>query len=59
MSQNLRITLIRSHIGRPEKHRAVLRGMGLNKVSKTVTLPDTQEVRGMIRKVQHMVRIEE
>lgn len=59
MSQNLRITLIRSHIGRPEKHRAVLRGMGLNRMSKTVTLPDTLEVRGMIRKVQHMVRIEE
>lgn len=59
MSDELRITLIKSHIGRPEKHRAVLMGMGLNKVNKTVTLKDTQAVRGMVKKVEHLVKVEE
>jgi len=59
MSQVIRITLIRSHIGRPEKHRSVLMGMGLNRLNKTVSLPDTPEIRGMVKKVEHMVRIEE
>jgi large subunit ribosomal protein L30 len=45
-------------IGRPEKHRAVLRGMGLTKLNKAVVLPDTPYVQGMIRKVRHLVRVE-
>ena len=45
-------------IGRPEKHRAVLRGMGLTKMQKAVTLPDTPQTRGMIEKVKHLVRVE-
>jgi large subunit ribosomal protein L30 len=52
------IRLIRSMIGRPEKHRLVLRGMGLTKVHKVVVLPDTPQTRGMIAKVQHLVRVE-
>ena len=56
--QMVTVRLIRSMIGHPEKHRAVLRGMGLTKVQKAVTLPDTPQVRGMIYKVRHMVRIE-
>lgn len=59
MADELRITLIKSHIGRPEKHRAVLMGMGLNRVNKTVTLKDTQAVRGMVKKVEHLVKVEE
>lgn len=59
MSEHLRITLIKSHIGRPEKHRSVLMGMGLNKLNKTVTLQNTPEVRGMVKKVEHLVKIEE
>jgi large subunit ribosomal protein L30 len=54
----LKIQLIRSFIGHPEKHRAVLRGMGLTKMHKTVLLPDTPQVRGMIRKVEHLLRVE-
>jgi large subunit ribosomal protein L30 len=53
------IRLIRSMIGRPEKHRLVLRGMGLTKVHKVVVLPDTPQTRGMIAKVQHLVRVED
>jgi large subunit ribosomal protein L30 len=52
------VRLIRSMIGRPEKHRAVLRGMGLTKMQKVVTLPDTPQMRGMIDKVKHLVRVE-
>ena len=59
MAEQLRVTLVRSHIGRPEAHRSVLKGMGLNKVNKTVTLQATPEVLGMIRKVSHLVRVEE
>lgn len=56
---DLKITLIRSHIGKPADQRAVLSGMGLNKVNKTVTLSDTPEIRGMIRKVVHLVKVDE
>jgi large subunit ribosomal protein L30 len=54
-----KITLIKSMIGRPEKHRQVLRGMGLTRLNKTVTLQDTPAVRGMIQKVGHLVKAEE
>jgi len=49
MSGMLRITLVKSMIGRPEKHRKVLRGMGLNKMNRTVELEDTPAVRGMVQ----------
>ncbi len=49
--------LVRSPIGRPEKQRRVLRGMGLTKMQKVVTLKDTPEIRGMIRKVAHLVEV--
>jgi large subunit ribosomal protein L30 len=45
-------------IGRPEKQRLVLRGMGLTRVHKVVVLPDTPQTRGMIARVKHLVRIE-
>lgn len=59
MSGRLRITLVKSMIGRPEKHRKVLRGLGLTKINKTVELEDSPSVRGMINKVSHLVRAEE
>jgi large subunit ribosomal protein L30 len=59
MSVDLKVTLVRSHIGRPASHRAVLNGMGLTKVNKTVTLKDTPQIRGMINKVVHLVKVEE
>jgi large subunit ribosomal protein L30 len=55
----LKIKKIRSEIGHPEKQRKVLKGMGLTKLNRTVTLPDTPQVRGMIRKVMHLVSVEE
>ena len=59
MEKKLKITLVRSFIGRPEKQRRVLRGMGLGKVNRTVLLNDTPEIRGMVRKVDHLVIAEE
>ncbi|MGA2150567.1 MAG: 50S ribosomal protein L30 [Geobacteraceae bacterium] len=59
MSADLKITLVRSHIGKPANQKAVLQGMGLTRMNKTVTLKDTLEVRGMIRKVSHLLKVEE
>ena len=55
MGKQLKITLVKSYIGRPEAQRKVLRGMGLGKVNRTVLLNDTPEIRGMIRKVVLLV----
>jgi large subunit ribosomal protein L30 len=59
VGNNLKITLVKSPIGRPEKQRKVLAGMGLNKMNKSVSLKDTAEIRGMIRKVAHLVSVDE
>ncbi len=55
MGKQLKITQVKSYIGRPEAQRRVLRGMGLGKVNRTVLLNDTPEIRGMVRKVVHLV----
>jgi large subunit ribosomal protein L30 len=59
MAGALKVTLVKSMIGRPEKHRRVLRGMGLTRLNKTVVLEDTPSIRGMIHKVTHLVKAEE
>jgi len=59
MAGKISITLKKSMIGRPEKTRKVLRGMGLTKLHKTIQLEDTPAIRGMIRKVSHLVEAEE
>jgi large subunit ribosomal protein L30 len=59
MAGKVDVTLVKSMIGRPEKHRKVLRGMGLTKINKTVRLEDTPAIRGMIFKVKHLVKAEE
>jgi large subunit ribosomal protein L30 len=59
MATQLKIKLIKSQIGRPAAQRAVLLGLGLNKTQKTVILNDTPEIRGMINKVSHLVKVEE
>ncbi len=59
MAERIKVKLVRSMIGRPEKHRKVLRGMGLTRLNKSVELKDTPELRGMIKKVSHLVSTEE
>ena len=58
-TKQITVRLVRSMIGHPEKHRVVLRGMGLTKMQKAVQLLDTPQVRGMLDKVKHLVRVEE
>ncbi|GAB4234062.1 MAG: 50S ribosomal protein L30 [Methyloligellaceae bacterium] len=58
-SKTITVEQTGSPIRRPADQRATLIGLGLNKMNRRRTLPDTPEVRGMIRKVAHMVRIVE
>ena len=54
----VKVTQTGSPIGRPADQRATLVGLGLNKMHRTRVLEDTPSVRGMIRKVQHLVTVE-
>jgi large subunit ribosomal protein L30 len=54
----IKVTQVGSPIRREASQRATLIGLGLNKMHKTRELEDSPEVRGMIRKVQHMVKVE-
>jgi len=53
----LKITLTRSLIGRPEDQRATVKALGLGKMQSSVVKDDTAVVRGMIRKVEHLVSV--
>ena len=55
----IKLTQTESPIRRTPDQRKTLIGLGLNKMHRTVELTDTPEVRGMIRKVQHMVKVAE
>lgn len=57
MSQ-LRITQVRSTIGRTQDQRATVRSLGLKRIRHTVVQPDRPEIRGMLRKVPHLVEFE-
>ena len=54
----LKVTLVRSGIGRPETQKRTLRGLGLTRMHRPRVLDDTPAIRGMIRKVQHLVAVE-
>ena len=54
----LKITLIRSGIGSPQKLKEALTGLGLTKLHKTVFRDDRPEILGMIRKVQHLIHVD-
>ncbi len=56
-SGGLIITLVRSPIGTPFRHRLVLRGLGLRKIRQTVRRPDTPQVRGIIAKVSYLLDV--
>ncbi|HEX9843885.1 MAG TPA: 50S ribosomal protein L30 [bacterium] len=53
----IRIQWIHSAIGCPEKHKLVIRGLGLRRLQHVVERPDTPSIRGMVAKVPHLVRI--
>jgi large subunit ribosomal protein L30 len=56
--KKIRITLVKSPINRRADHRATVRGLGLKRMRQTVELEDTPEIRGMINRVNYLVRLE-
>jgi large subunit ribosomal protein L30 len=58
MTSRIRVTQIRSPIGRDGRQRTNLIGLGLNKISRSRVLPDVPAVRGRISQVHHLVRVE-
>jgi large subunit ribosomal protein L30 len=58
MTDTMRVTLLKSGIGRNKKIRATLKGLGLTRLHKTVVLNNTPAIRGMINKVSFMVKVE-
>lgn len=59
MDKTVTFTQVKSYIGSPKKIRATLIGLGLTRMYKTVTRKDTPELRGMLNKVQHLVKLED
>lgn len=57
--KKLRITLVKSAIGYSEKHKATIRALGLHRMNQTVEQADSPVIRGMLMKVNHLVKIEE
>ena len=55
----LKVTLIRSRIGKKPKQRGTMRALGLRRINHSVELPDRPEIRGMIARVPHLVAVEE
>lgn len=56
--KKIKITLVKSSIARPGKHKVVLLGLGLRKLNSSVIRLDTPEIRGMVNKVSHLVLVE-
>jgi len=58
MAIKLKVTLVRSGINRPQDQKDTIKGLGLTRANKSVELNDTPAIRGMIRKVSHLVKVE-
>ena len=59
MSETVTYSQVKSYIGSTDKIRATLKGLGIRRMHESVTRKDTPELRGMLNKVRHLVRIEE
>jgi large subunit ribosomal protein L30 len=59
MAQPIQVKLVRSPIGRPEKHRRILTALGLTKLNKVRTLYGTPTIIGALRKVCHLIEVKE
>jgi large subunit ribosomal protein L30 len=57
--KSVRITQVRSQIGQTAKHRGTLRALGLGKIGRSVERPESPVLAGMLRKVRHLVRVED
>lgn len=58
-AKKLIVTQVRSGIGRPKKQNEILRGLGLRGINKSVVVDNTPSFRGMVKKVLHLVTVEE
>ena len=59
MAKMLKITLVKSPIGYSWDQKETVKRLGLKKLDKTVVKPDNPQIRGMVRKVRHLVKVEE
>lgn len=59
MSKQLKVTLVKSLNGRLAAHKACARGLGIRRINNPVSVIDTPENRGMINKINYMLRVEE
>ncbi|MCP5325255.1 MAG: 50S ribosomal protein L30 [Oceanospirillaceae bacterium] len=59
MAKTIKVTQVRSTIGKLPKHIATMKGLGLRRIGHSVTLEDTPSVRGMVNKVYYLVKVEE
>ncbi len=57
-ASNIKVTLVKSVIGRIEAHKATVKGLGLRRMHHTVELQDTQAIRGMINAVGYLLKVE-
>jgi large subunit ribosomal protein L30 len=57
--KSIKVTLVRSVFGQLQSHRATVRGLGLRRIRDSRVLPDTPEIRGMIRASSHLLKVEE
>ena len=56
---NIRVTQVRSVIGQSQRHRGTLRALGLGRIGRSVEHAESPQLAGMLRKVRHLVRVEE
>lgn len=59
MADKLKITLVKSPIGAVPKHKKTVEALGLRKMNKTVEMPDNAAIRGMVKQVSYLVKVEE
>jgi len=59
MDGTIKIKLVRSPICTPEKHKRIVRGLGLRKLNQVVVRPDSPVFRGMVNKVPHLLKVVE
>lgn len=57
--KTIKVTQLKSSIGRLKEHKACLRGLGLRRIRHAVEVEDTPSVRGMVNKISYMVKVEE
>ena len=57
-TKKIKVTLVKSTIGTKQSHRACVRGLGLRRLNHTVEVEDTPAVRGMINKVNYLIKCE-